>query len=246
MRCCLTLFALTGLGLTGLWLVGCEAQGVPVAVPPPTVTTTGDESSLTTDDVLAPTVGSTTGDSLTPAATTDENAATPDTAAAPAADGAMILSPDNTKIQFVGTHSPPKEPDPRVGTFAKFSGKADVDAAAKTLKSVSVEIDTTSLTTDIPKLTDHLKSGDFFEVNEFPTAKFESTKIEQDGETATITGNLTLHGVTKEISFPATVSVGENGLALSSEFEIDRTQFGMTFGDGQVENAVTLTVKVGK
>jgi polyisoprenoid-binding protein YceI len=164
----------------------------------------------------------------------------------PVSDGVVTLSPENTKIQFVGVHSPPKKPDPRTGGFAKFSGKAEVDADGK-LKSVSVDIDTTSLFTSIPKLTDHLKSGDFFEVREHPTAKFESTKVApgEGGETI-ITGKLTLHGVTKEISFPAKVESTGSGLTVTSKFDIDRTQFGMTYGKGQVEDKVHMTVIVGE
>jgi polyisoprenoid-binding protein YceI len=164
--------------------------------------------------------------------------------------GSATLSPDNTKIQFVGTHSPPKQPDPRTGGFAKFKGKAEVDAATKALKAVSVEIETSSLFTEIgDRLTNHLKSPDFFSVREYPKATFESTKIAAGtGGKATITGKLSLHGVTKEISFPATVEVGEKGLTLTSEFSIDRTQFGMNYGlaEGGVEPKVSMKVVVGE
>ena len=159
--------------------------------------------------------------------------------------GVAVLTPENTKIQFVGTHSPPKQPDPRTGGFAKFEGKAQVDPAAKKLLAVNVDIQTASLFTGIDKLTTHLKSGDFFEVREHPTAKFESSKITtEEGGKATITGSLTLHGVTKEISFPATVQISDEGLALKSEFSIDRTEFGMTFKG--VENKVDMTVVIGE
>jgi Uncharacterized conserved protein len=165
----------------------------------------------------------------------------------PVSGGNVTLSPDNTKIQFVGTHSPPKQPDPRRGGFAKFKGKVAVDAATKSLKSVSVEIDTASLFTEIDKLTTHLKSPDFFDVREYPKATFESTKITagEKGK-ATITGKLSLHGVTKEISFPATAEVGDKGLTLKSEFSIDRRQFDMKFGEGMVEPKVSMTVIVGE
>ena len=163
----------------------------------------------------------------------------------PLAKGAATLSPDNTKIQFVGTHVGAK-PDPRTGGFAKFSGKAQIDETTRALKSVSVQVDTASLFTEIPKLTDHLKTADFFEVREYPTAKFESTKITMKGDQATITGNLTLHGVTKEITIPATVKVAAEGLVIKSEFSIDRTEFGMKFSPDRVEKKVTLTVVVGE
>ncbi len=162
--------------------------------------------------------------------------------------GVAALTPDNMKIAFVGTHSGDK-PDPRTGGFGKFMGKAEVDSAAKTLKAVSAEIETDSLWTQIEKLTNHLKSADFFDVREHPQAAFKSTRIEASDAAAgsvRITGNLTLHGVTKEISFPATVSISDAGLTLTSKFTIDRSEFGMDFGAGKVENQVSLTVVIGE
>jgi polyisoprenoid-binding protein YceI len=166
-------------------------------------------------------------------------------APAPVQAGTATLTPQNTKIQFVCAHVGAK-PDPRKGGFAKFSGTAKLDSAAKSLKSLSVEIDTTSLFTEFDMLTNHLKSPDFFEVRRFPSAKFESTKIEPGAGTCQITGKLTLHGVTKEISFPASVEVGSSGVALKSEFTIDRTEFGMTYDPKKVENKVTLAVLIGE
>jgi polyisoprenoid-binding protein YceI len=165
---------------------------------------------------------------------------------APIKSGVVALSPQNTLIQFVCAHVGPK-PDPRTGHFAKFTGQAQIDEAAKSLKSVSVEIDTNSVTTQFDKLTTHLKSPDFFEARQYPTAKFESTKITPAaGGQAQVTGKLTLHGVTKEISFPAAVSISPSGFTLNSNFSIDRSQFGMNFGPDKVENKVDLTIAVGE
>jgi polyisoprenoid-binding protein YceI len=160
--------------------------------------------------------------------------------------GVASISAANSKITFVGTHSGAK-PDPRTGGFTKFTGKVTVDPATKALTGVTADIDTTSLFTPIQKLTDHLKTADFFEVREYPTAKFESTKVTpgKDGA-ATVTGKLTLHGKTQEISFPATTTVTEKGVALKSEFTINRSEFGMTYGAGKVEDKVSLTVVVGE
>jgi polyisoprenoid-binding protein YceI len=168
------------------------------------------------------------------------SAASGDTPAPAAQD--VALTPGNAKIQFVGTHVG-DDPKPRTGTFAKFVGSAALEGEG--LKSVQVDIETASLTTDIEKLTNHLKSPDFFDVNQFPQAKFVSTAIEPAGDgMVTITGDLTVLETTKSISFPATISTAD-GLKLNAEFVIDRTQFGMTYGDGQVVNDVTLTVTVG-
>lgn len=160
--------------------------------------------------------------------------------------GVATISAANSRITFVGTHSGDK-PDPRTGGFAKFTGKVTVDPASKAITGVTADIDTTSLFTPIQKLTDHLKTADFFEVREYPTAKFESTKVTPGkAGTATVTGKLTLHGKTQEISFPATTTVTAEGLTLKSEFTINRSEFGMTYGAGKVEDKVALTVVVGE
>ena len=187
-------------------------------------------------------------ESITPAvevASAETAAVTADSSeAATAAEGNTVaLNPENTSIQFVGTHADPEKPDPRTGRFEQFSGTAVVDGAA--LKSVSVDIDTTSLATEIEKLTAHLKSPDFFNVNEHPNASFVSTSVEPgEGESVTITGELTLLGTTKSISFPATVST-DGGLQLNATFEIDRTEFGMDYGADKVLKEVQMTVTVG-
>jgi polyisoprenoid-binding protein YceI len=161
--------------------------------------------------------------------------------------GAAALTPQNTKLQFVCAHVGAR-PDPRKGGFAKFMGKAEVNVATKTLTSLDVDIDTTSLWTEVgDMLTNHLKSVDFFDVRRYPTAHFEATKIESSSAgTCQITGKLTLHGVTKQISFPATVEVGDAGLKLRCEFTLDRTEFGMNYDPKKVENKVSLIVVVGE
>jgi polyisoprenoid-binding protein YceI len=170
---------------------------------------------------------------------------------APQADEAMIaaaetrqitVTPENTLIQFVGVHANPAKPDPRTGKFNEFSGT--ITAVGSDVKSINVEIDTASLTTEIEKLTNHLKSADFFNVNEHPKATFTSTKIEPaEAGKVTITGDLTLLGKTQPITFPATVST-ENGFDLQAEFQIDRTKFGMDYGTENVLKEVDMTITV--
>ena len=91
-----------------------------------------------------------------------------------------------------------------------------------------------------------MNSADFFEVREHPKARFESTKVTEDKGKTTITGKLTLHGVTKEVSFPAAVTVTGDGVQLKSEFAINRSEFGMTYGAGKVDDKVSLTIVVGE
>ena len=107
-----------------------------------------------------------------------------------------------------------------------------------------VEIDTTSLSTDIQKLTDHLKSGDFFAVMAHPTAQLKTTKIEATGENQyRITADLTMLGKTNSITFPATVTT-DKGISLTSEFSLDRTRWGMDYGTDKVEKSVAMSVTV--
>lgn len=183
-----------------------------------------------------------------PAPADDGEPAAADDGADPPADGAasneVELTPANTKIQFVGTHTDPEKPDPRTGTFGQFSGTATVEGGK--LTAVSVTIQTESLSTEIEKLTNHLKSPDFFAVKQFPQATFKSTKIGPAGDgTMNITGDLTLLATTKSITFPATVTT-DGGLKLSAEFIIDRTEFGMEYGQDGVKKEVAMTVTVGK
>jgi polyisoprenoid-binding protein YceI len=164
----------------------------------------------------------------------------------PIADGQVSLTPENTLIQFIGTHVGDK-PDPRVGNFQKFKGTAMVDAASKTIQSIEVEIETPSLSTPLPPLTVHLNSPDFFDTRQFPTATFKTTAVEPTGQEneVNVQGELTLLGVSKPIEFPAMVTWTDNTMSLKAEFAIDRTDFGMSFAPDRVEKSVAMTVAIG-
>lgn len=87
------------------------------------------------------------------------------------------------------------------------------------------------------ELEGHLKDGDFFETNKFPTGRFVITRTERTGEkeanTYNIFGDLTLKGVTKPIQFPANVAFKDSVVvAQSSVFSINRTEFGITYSSG--------------
>jgi polyisoprenoid-binding protein YceI len=154
------------------------------------------------------------------------------------AGGTFALDGNNTKIEFVGT----KPGGKHNGGFKSVTGKAS-GAEATDLK-LEVEIDTTSMYTDNPKLTNHLKSADFFEVKTYPKAKFVSTKVEKANDGYTVTGDLTLRGKTKSISFPAAIAVAADGVTVKSTFTINRQDFGISFGPGKVDDTVTIKVAV--
>ena len=80
------------------------------------------------------------------------------------------------------------------------------------------------------KLVTHLKSPDFFDVQKYPTAVFEITAVRPQAENYLIEGNLTIKGVTKNITFPAMVINGKNEISfISNAIKIDRTDFGIKY-----------------
>lgn len=163
--------------------------------------------------------------------------------------GNAMLSPKNTTIEFTGLHTG-AEPNPRIGYFTRFRGQLMFDEETGAPKSGAVEIDAGSLVTPIDKLTNHLKSPDFFDARRFPRATFKVTKIEPtpvaSAPTYKLTGDLTIRGVTKSITFPATVKVSDAGVMLESKFKLKRSEFGMNFGPDRVVDEVSMSVVVGK
>ena len=109
-------------------------------------------------------------------------------------------------------------------------------------------IDMTSTWADDEKLTEHLKSTDFFEVAQFPEARFEVTDFKKEPEPkATISGNLTLHGVTKNITFPVTVTEGTDSVKVDAKFNINRKEFGTVYPgkpDDLIRNEVVIEFKL--
>ena len=157
--------------------------------------------------------------------------------AAGAQEAKYVLNGTNTQITWTGT----KPGGAHTGGFKNVSGVASVSAA--TGLRLSVDIDTGSLVSDDAKLTGHLKSPDFFSVKDHPTAKFVSTKIEKTNAGFNVIGDLTMLGKTKSISFPAQIAVGD-ALTMQAAFTINRTDFGMNFGRGKIDDNVSLKVAV--
>ena len=158
--------------------------------------------------------------------TPTEAKAEPTTAAGPSDTTAtsLAIDPSNSKLEFVGAKVTASHP----GGFTDFAGTVQLGDPIET-SQIEVTIQTNSLYADKEKLTKHLKSPDFFDVAKFPTATFRSTEIRKEGEGHVITGDLTLHGVTKRVSFPATIQVGEAGVSAKAEFSINRQDFGIAY-----------------
>jgi polyisoprenoid-binding protein YceI len=157
----------------------------------------------------------------------------------PQGSGNRPTGPNGSRIEFVGTKPEGKHD----GGFEKFTIAIDPIKDDLAGSKITVEIDTTSLWSDTPKLTAHLKSPDFFDVNKYPKASFVSTKVEAEKSgdaTHKITGNLTLHGKTQSISFPAKIAVSKDLVTVDSEFTINRQDYGISYGEGKINNDVTI------
>ena len=133
-----------------------------------------------------------------------------------------------TKVVGMGSHA---------GTIGITEGTVSLENGNLTAGSVTIDMKNIVVTDSIPdeykqKLIGHFSADDFFNVEQFPTAKFEITGSEAkaDGDyTHVISGNLTLRDSTKNISFPATVSVDENGLAAVGTAVINRLDWGVNY-----------------
>jgi polyisoprenoid-binding protein YceI len=86
------------------------------------------------------------------------------------------------------------------GQFRKVTGRAWLDEAELTRSRIDVGIDAASLETGEPKRDAHLRSADFFDVEKYPRLTFQSTRIEGEGEEFTVTGDLTMHGVSRQVT----------------------------------------------
>jgi len=156
---------------------------------------------------------------------------------------AYVFGPENSSISFVGSKVTGKHD----GGFKKFSGELKVEGNKLANTGNKVEIDTTSIYTDTDRLTGHLKTKDFFDVAQFPTSTFETISITDNGTNSTVTGKLTLHGVTKEISFPATIKVSSDSVDVDADFAINRLDFDIKFKgmpNDLIRNDVVLKLKV--
>ena len=129
------------------------------------------------------------------------------------------------------------------GEFTKLSGSAVINSADQTKSSVEITIDAASINTREPQRDDHLRSPDFLDVAKYPTLTFRSKRVEPLGpENFKVTGDLTIRGVTKEVTFeiegptaPVKDPWGNIRAGIEASAKINRKDFGVAF------NALTET-----
>lgn len=116
------------------------------------------------------------------------------------------------------------------GTIALASGNIVIKNNKLTGGSFVANMNTIKDVDGSAKLEGHLKSADFFDVAIYPTAKFDITKSEIKGTKIYVTGNMTIKGITKQLTFPATLTVNKDNATLTSDtFQIDRTDFNVKY-----------------
>lgn len=120
------------------------------------------------------------------------------------------------------------------GRFTQFQGDVEIDEATPSNSKVDVTIQTASVTTGDEKRDGHLNSADFFDAEKYPTITFTSTKVEpQGGESYRVSGDLTMHGVTRPVTFDITREgvtknmQGKQLQAFSAALTISRKDFGL-------------------
>jgi len=144
------------------------------------------------------------------------------------------------------------------GNFDKNTGTVEINDKDITKSRVEVSIDTNSINTNVQKRDEHLRSADFFDVAKYPTMTFVSKKVAKAGKgNLKITGDLTLHGVTRQvvldvepISKESKDPWGNIRRGTAATTKIDRKDFGLTWNKGLetggvlVGDEITITLEI--
>lgn len=154
-----------------------------------------------------------------------------------AASGDVYTIEPSSSLGFYGA-TPTHAHD---GAFAIKEGTLTLENGNITAGNFSIDISSMKSmdkdTTDSYKLIGHLLSPDFFDAGKYPTAKFEITTCEVSKDTAVgshlLSGNLTLKDSTKNVSFPISVKIEGNNILALGKVTIDRTQWGMHYGNDE-------------
>lgn len=137
------------------------------------------------------------------------------------------------------------------GYFRDFTGTINYDAKDVTKSSVGFKAQVTSVDTGVKGRDDHLRREDFFFVEKYPEMTFKSTKVEKKGKNLMITGDLTMRGVTKSVTFPFTIAGfltdarnNSTRIGVTAETQINRRDFGVNYGSNLPNGVPSLSDNV--
>ena len=156
------------------------------------------------------------------------------------------LDPNHSTAQFTVRHLGISNVQ---GDFTKVTGTVQLDDQDITKSSVNITIDVNSIDTRVQMRDNDLKSEHFFNVAQFPTITFQSTKITKTGDSsAKMTGNLTIRGVTKEVTLDVTgptaavKAMGGLRRGAAATAKINRQDFGVSADPGMVGDEISLQI----
>ena len=137
------------------------------------------------------------------------------------------------------------------GAFDDFSGTAVLDGTNPDASHVEVTVNMDSIDTRVKQRDDHLRSGDFFDVEQFPTMTFASTGVEVVSLTeVNVTGDLTIRDVTKSITLPMELTgvaddpMGNHRVGFEGSLNINRKDWGLTWNAAMEAGGVLVSEKV--
>jgi polyisoprenoid-binding protein YceI len=142
------------------------------------------------------------------------------------------IDPDHSQVIFKVKHLGISN---ITGRFDLFSGSYSFDEENPANSSIETEIVASSINTNKKKRDDHLKSDEFLDVEKFPSITFKSKEVKGSGDNLQIVGDLTIHGVTKEVTLDTdyegsvTDPWGNKRSAFTASTEVNRKDFGMTW-----------------
>lgn len=165
------------------------------------------------------------------------------------------IDPDHSEVGFKVRHLMVSNVK---GHFATFSGTVDINDADLSKSRVTVAINPASISTGVQKRDDHLRSPDFLDVAKFPAMGFVSKKVVRSGkDRLKVTGDLTIHGVTREVVLDVEGPTGESRdpwgnlrRGASATTRISRQDFGLTWnkaletGGVVVGDEVAITLEI--
>lgn len=161
--------------------------------------------------------------------------------------GDYVLDANHTTIGFTARHAMVTKVR---GHFSDFEGTAHVDTETPANSSVTITIQAASVTTGNEQRDGHLKTPDFFDIENYPQITFVSTDVERDGTDWAITGDLTINGVTKSVTVPfeetgsAKDPFGNTRVGFEGGVTIDRTEWNLKFNAALETGGVLVSEKV--
>jgi polyisoprenoid-binding protein YceI len=130
------------------------------------------------------------------------------------------------------------------GSLNGLKGSINFDPANPGTSSFNVTVDAHTVNTGSEARDNHLRKEEYFDVEKYPAINFVSTAIKKNENGYAVTGNLTIKGVTRSITFPFSVENQENGIQLTGEFNINRRDFGVGGSSAVLSDNVNVSLKV--